>query len=176
MAVGKSSALSVTLTNAGNSNVTVSKVSVSGRALFRQRCFGRIDSGARAIRHAGCDVFSPGVRQFARQRDGDQQRLKFAGDHIAFGDGTLAASQAVSHSVTLTWTPSTSAVAGYDVYRSEVSGGPYPKLDSSMVAADSYTDTSVQSGLTYYYVITAVTSSGVQSADSAQTSAIIPTT
>jgi fibronectin type 3 domain-containing protein len=66
-------------------------------------------------------------------------------------------------------------VAGYDVYRSEVSGGPYSKLDSSIVAADSYNDASVQAGLTYYYVVKSVTSAGVQSADSAQTSAAIPT-
>jgi bacillopeptidase F len=83
--------------------------------------------------------------------------------------------QTVSHSVALTWIPSASTVAGYNVYRSQVSGGPYTKLTSSLVAADSYNDSSVQSGLTYYYVATSVTSSGVESADSTQTSATIPT-
>jgi fibronectin type 3 domain-containing protein len=91
------------------------------------------------------------------------------------GDGAPTSSQTVSHSVALTWTPTTSVVAGYDVYRSEVSGGPYSKLDSSIVAADSYTDASVQAGLIYYYVVKSITSAGLQSADSAQTSAAIPT-
>jgi fibronectin type 3 domain-containing protein len=77
--------------------------------------------------------------------------------------------------VALTWVPSTSVVAGYNVYRSEVSGGPYSKLDSNFVAANSLTDSSVQAGLTYYYVVTSVTSSGMESADSVQTSATIPT-
>jgi fibronectin type 3 domain-containing protein len=66
-------------------------------------------------------------------------------------------------------------VAGYNVYRAEVSGGPYSKLDSNPVAADSFTDSSVQSGLIYYYVVTSVTPTGLESADSMQTSATIPT-
>ena len=68
--------------------------------------------------------------------------------------------------MSLSWISSTSAVAGYNVYRSEVSGGPYSRLDSSPVAADSYTDSSVEAGLTYYYVVTSITSSGSESADS----------
>jgi fibronectin type 3 domain-containing protein len=76
--------------------------------------------------------------------------------------------------VALAWTPSTSAVAGYNVYRSEVSGGPYSKLDSNIVAGDSYTDSNVQGGSTYYYVVISVTSAGLQSADSMQTVATIP--
>ena len=90
------------------------------------------------------------------------------------GDGTQTSS-AVAHSVTLTWSASTSPVAGYDVYRSEISGGPYAKLDASPLAADSYTDSTVQAGGTYYYVVTSVNSSGVQSADSAQAAATVPT-
>jgi fibronectin type 3 domain-containing protein len=37
-----------------------------------------------------------------------------------------------------------------------------------------YTDGSVTSGKTYYYVVTAVTSSGTESAHSGQVDAIIP--
>jgi fibronectin type 3 domain-containing protein len=77
--------------------------------------------------------------------------------------------------VALRWSPSTSAVAGYHVYRSEISGGPYTKLDSSLVTADSYTDSSVTNGLTYYYVVTSVTSTGMEGTDSIQTSATVPT-
>jgi len=82
--------------------------------------------------------------------------------------------QTVSHSVTLTWTASTSTVSGYNVYRSTVSGGPYTKLNSTLVAATTYTDTTVQSGQTYFYVATAVDSSAVESADSTEVSATIP--
>jgi fibronectin type 3 domain-containing protein len=93
------------------------------------------------------------------------------------GDGTQTSPPPsdVSHSVTLSWSPSTSAVSGYEVYRSQISGGPYSKLDANPVASDSYVDATVQAGSTYYYVVTAVNSAGVQSADSAQVSAIVPT-
>ena len=82
--------------------------------------------------------------------------------------------QAVAHSVTLTWTASTSTVSGYNVYRSTVTGGPYTKLNSTLVAATSYVDTAVQASQIYYYVVTSVDSSGVESADSTEVSATIP--
>jgi fibronectin type 3 domain-containing protein len=82
--------------------------------------------------------------------------------------------QPVSHSVTLSWTASTSAVSGYNVYRSSVSGGPYTKLNSSLVTTTSYTDATVQAGQTYYYVVTSVDSSGNESAYSTEVSATVP--
>ena len=86
------------------------------------------------------------------------------------GSGTGAA----QHSVALSWTASTSSVAGYNVYRSGSSGGPYTKLTSVLDASTRYVDNSVQSGLTYYYVNTAVDSHGAESKYSAQLRAVIP--
>jgi len=85
---------------------------------------------------------------------------------------TAAAQQA--HTATLSWVASTSAVAGYYVYRGTVDGGPYILLTSSPVAGLTYADTTVQSGQTYYYVTTAVDSSGNQSGFSNQVQAIVP--
>jgi len=79
-----------------------------------------------------------------------------------------------SHSVALSWNASTSTVAGYNVYRSTVSGSQYAKLNPSLVGSLSFTDTSVQSGLTYYYVTTAVDSTGAESGYSNQVSAPVP--
>jgi fibronectin type 3 domain-containing protein len=76
--------------------------------------------------------------------------------------------------VALTWNASTSTVVGYNVYRGTVSGGPYAKINSSLVAALNYTDSSVQSGTTYHYVTTAVDSSGNESVFSNEVSAAIP--
>lgn len=81
----------------------------------------------------------------------------------------------VSHSVNLSWSPSTSTVSGYNVYRGTVSGGPYSKINSSADANTSYTDSSVLSGTTYFYVTTSVDDSGDESVNSNQVSAAIPT-
>jgi fibronectin type 3 domain-containing protein len=80
----------------------------------------------------------------------------------------------VTHSATLTWTASTSVVVGYNVYRSSISGGPYTKLNSSLDASTTFTDSSVLSGQTYYYVVTAVDSNNVESLYSNQATAVIP--
>ena len=91
-------------------------------------------------------------------------------------DSSLAESAsgtgAVQHTVDLSWNPSSSTVAGYNLYRGGVSGGPYTKINSSTLA--SYIDTSVQSGQTYYYVTTAVDSNGVESGYSNEASALVP--
>ncbi len=86
----------------------------------------------------------------------------------------FTAAPVVTHSVALSWTASTSTVAGYNVYRSTVSGAAYAKINSSMVAAVIYTDAAVQNGTTYFYVTTAVDSSGNESTFSNEVSAAIP--
>jgi hypothetical protein len=85
---------------------------------------------------------------------------------------TAAASK--PHSVTLNWDASASKVSGYNVYRSTTSGSGYIKLNASLVTVTSYTDTSVQSGSTYFYVTTSVDANGVESADSNQATAVVP--
>ena len=79
------------------------------------------------------------------------------------------------HNVALNWVASTSAnVKGYYVYRSSTSGGPYTKLATSLAAGNSYTDTTVTAGATYYYVATAVDSNNQESAYSTEVRAVIP--
>jgi len=68
-----------------------------------------------------------------------------------------------SYSVALLWIASVSVVSGYNVYRGTTSGGPYTKINSSLITTLSYTDSSVTSGNTYYYVCTAVDLQGVES-------------
>ncbi len=172
--VGKASSLPITLTNAGNSDVTISKVSVSGGSFSESGVSAGmiLAPGQSATLDAS---FSPGAAGSASGGVTVTSNASNSPATISFlGDGTQTSS-AVAHSVTLTWSASTSPVAGYDVYRSEISGGPYAKLDASPLAADSYTDSTVQAGGTYYYVVTSVNSSGVQSADSAQAAATVPT-
>jgi len=77
--------------------------------------------------------------------------------------------------VALSWTASTSpGVIGYNAYRSTTSGGPYTKLNSSLISTTSYVDLAVQDGYTYYYVTTAVNSQGQESVYSNQAVATVP--
>jgi hypothetical protein len=79
-----------------------------------------------------------------------------------------------THTAKLTWKASSSHVAGYNVYRSEVSGQKYKKINSSLVQGLTYTDNTVLSGVTYYYVTRAVDDQGHESADSNETTVSIP--
>ncbi len=59
---------------------------------------------------------------------------------------------------------------GYRVYRSTSSGGGYSSI-SGLVGSSAYTDTSVNNGTTYYYVVTAEDNSGNESGDSSEANA-----
>ena len=82
---------------------------------------------------------------------------------------------APQHRVDLAWTASASSVTGYNVYRSSTSGSGYVKLNSSLNAGTSFSDSSVTAGATYFYVTTAVDSTGTESSYSNQVQATIPT-
>jgi hypothetical protein len=76
--------------------------------------------------------------------------------------------------VTLAWDRSGDPeVAGYNVYRATVSGGPYTKLNLMLVTQTPISDTPMYmdttpagSTLTYYYVVRAATTGGVESINS----------
>lgn len=85
-----------------------------------------------------------------------------------------AGSAPASHSVGLSWSPGGSNVSGYNVYRGSQSGGPYAKINSAPTAVTSYGDGAVTSGQTYFYVTTALDSSGAESTNSNEVQAVIP--
>ena len=86
----------------------------------------------------------------------------------------FTATAQVPHTVALSWTGSTSTVASYNLYRSTVNGTGYLKIGSTLSTVLSYTDTTVLNGTTYYYVTTAVDSTGAESPFSNQATAAIP--
>ncbi len=93
--------------------------------------------------------------------------------------GSVAGSASLSVTgqpfIALAWTASTSpGVVGYNAYRSLTTNGPYTKLNSNLIATTSYNDQTVQIGITYYYVTTAVNSQGLESAYSNQAAATVP--
>ena len=80
----------------------------------------------------------------------------------------------VQHTVHLTWAASSSQVVGYIVYRRLASAASYSPLNSTPITALSYDDSTVALGTTYDYAVTAIDSSGVESAYSNQVTAVIP--
>ncbi len=75
--------------------------------------------------------------------------------------------------VSLSWSPSTSPVSGYNVYRG-TAPGKYSKINTTLDPSTEYTDSTVVSGVTYYYAATAVDSTGAESTYSAPVLTVIP--
>ncbi len=75
-------------------------------------------------------------------------------------------------SVSLDWANnSESDLAGYNVYRGTTSGGPYAKVNGSLVGSSNYGDSGLVNSTTYYYVVRAVDTSNNESTNSNQASA-----
>ena len=167
--VGQSKSLTATLTATGSSitvsaaNMTTSEFTISGLSLPLT-----LSAGQSASFTVNFKPQSSGVASASGSFNSNAANASVT--QALSGTGTAAP----QHSVALSWTPSTSSVVGYNVYRGTTTGGPYSKI-TSMNADTSYVDSSVQSGQTYFYVTTAVDGSGKESANSNQTQAVIPT-
>lgn len=168
--VGTSSNLPATLTNTGNSSVSISGVVISGPGFTASGIsVGQIiPVGQTATLNVSFAPASTGSVTGSLTITSNASNSSI----MISLSGTGAA--AVSHSATLNWTASTSAVIGYYVYRGTVSGGPFTKLTASVNSTTTYSDTTVQAGQTYYYVVAAVNSSLLESVFSNQVSATIP--
>jgi hypothetical protein len=168
--VGAGSALPVAFTNTGNSEITISNVVIAGA--------GYTASGVQSGQ-----ILAPGQTGTVNVTFDPSGTGTLAGSltvtsNAANSPARIALTgtgiQAVQHSATLSWTDGDSTVTGYNVYRSTVSGGPYTKLAAALVGATTSTDTAVQAAQTYYYVVTSVDASGLESTYSSEASATIP--
>ena len=168
--VSSSSSQSVMLTNTGNSSVTISNVSVAGAGFNAGGGLSGVilSPGQTATLSA---TFAPATAGSVTGGITVTSNASNCPMVIALSGTGVAP---VTHSVFLSWAPSSSSVTGYNVYSSEISGGPYSKLTTSPVGATIYTDGSVAAAQTYYYVVTAVSSTSGESAYSPQVSAIVP--
>ena len=82
--------------------------------------------------------------------------------------------------VNLSWKPSTSAGVTYNVYRSMKKGeclktksNYCQKISPSLVTSTNYTDSTVQTGHRYFYVVKSVRSGGPESGPSNETEVVI---
>jgi hypothetical protein len=63
----------------------------------------------------------------------------------------------------LDWAPSSSVVVGYRVHRGVTKGGPYPNYTQDPLPTLHYNDTSAATGTAYFYVVTSIDRTGVES-------------
>jgi hypothetical protein len=165
-----SAAQNVTVTNTGNSNVSISQINLTGAGYT-------MTGGSAPVTLTPSQTitlsvqFGPGV---AGAVNGNISIVSNAGGSPAGVPLTGTGVVPVVHSVVLTLKAGTSTVSGYNVYRSTVSSTGYIKLNSSLVSGLTYTDSSVQNGTTYFYVATAVDSGGTESSYSNEMQAVIP--
>src|SRR6266851_4066111 len=169
--IGGSSPLQVAVKNSGNSSLTISAINVTGTGFS-------VTSGVAGTTLAAGQTAELNV-VFAPKATGSVSGTVSLVSNATNSPNSLAVTgtgvSSTTHSVSLSWLASSSSgVAGYYVYRSTVSGSSYTRITSSALSALKYTDGSVTSGKTYYYVVTAVTSSGTESAHSGQVDAIVP--
>lgn len=168
VAVGTSTAQLVTLTNTGGSNVNISSVAVTGSGLSAS---GGSNVTLTPNQSVTVSVnFDPtGAGQVTGTLSISSNASNPALQIGVTGTGFV---QAVQHSVSLNWQPSTSVVVGYYVYRGPAADN-LSKLTGT-IDATSYTDSTVSDGQSYTYAVTAVDSSNIESAQSTPVTVTIP--
>lgn len=117
---------------------------------------------------------------FTTSAAGSPQSVPLTGTGLALRPNPPTGTNEISE-VNLAWLAATGGtdpnpIAGYNVYRGTVSGGPYTKLTASLLGAKvlSYADLTVTAGVTYYYVVTSVDSVGNESLFSRQIVIVAP--
>lgn len=170
---------------------------VTGEAPFSQSHLAHVFqpySGSYEIRIYAVNDQDVEIAVFSFSTDGEEQPTNktnvpvFAGAESTFqltidtatgGESTVErlvpvpeglAARPKSGKVSLTWTLLQDAT-GYNIYRSESTGGPYDLIAANHVTAyATYLDRTVTNGLTYYYVVTVVIG-GIESNRSNEASA-----
>jgi len=166
-----SAAQTVTLTNTGAGALSISGIAASGSFAETTACPSSLPAGA------SCTIsvtFTPTAAGTLTGALTVTDNAATSTQSVSLSGTAVAAATPAAPSVALSWTDSSTSISGYYVYRSTQSGTGYALVNSSPVATASYSDTTVSAGQTYYYVVTAVNASGVQSAYSAQVTAVVP--
>jgi hypothetical protein len=167
--VGTSANLQLTL-SASNGAVTISSAQVNSSEFALSRLALPVTIAAGQSVSAKV-VFTPNVSGTA------SANLTFTSDATnspttvpLTGVGVTAG----AHSADLSWDPSKDVVIGYNVYRGGTNGGPYAQINAVLNSSTNYTDSAVNGGKTYYYVVTAVNAANQESAFSNQVKVVIP--
>lgn len=169
--VGSSGTSQLTVKSTGNTNATISKVAITGTGFVLGSSAANVILDPSQTQSYTVN-FNPKAAGALSGTLTITSNAKNSPINIPLsGTGVAAAS---NHTVALTWERSTSSVTGYFVYRGTKPSGPFAQLNSAPESSPSYSDSTVSSGQVYYYYVTAVDSSNIQSADSNEVSVTIP--
>lgn len=158
--------LTTTVKNAGNSNVTISGVSVTGAGLSAS---GIING---TVLMPGQSV--PLTVSFAPTSGGSVSGSVSVASNATNSPAKVTVSGTGMHSVVLTWDASPTTGVTYNVFRGTASGGEgTTPINASPLLALTYTDATVTPGTGYYYTVEAVDSAG-SSGPSNEAAAKIP--
>ena len=171
VALGDTKTATVSFTNSTNSAVTISNISISGPGFNASG----IPSGT---------ILNPGQTAtlsitFTPAATGTQSgsitvTSNFSNPTVTVGLQATGV-PAGNHLAALSWVSGGGSPIGYFIYRSATSGGPYTRLNAAVDGTTSYTDSAVSAGQSFYYVVTAVGPTNVESSYSNEVSATIPT-
>jgi hypothetical protein len=169
--IGSTPSQQVTLTNTGNTSADISSVSLIGSSYILSDTMGKAvlapnQSANLIVEFAPKTAGNlPGTVTISSNATNSQLVIQLSG---------VGAQKGQQQSVALNWDRSVSQVVGYFVYRSSQPSGPYAKLNPQASPENSYTDSSIVSGQTYFYVVTSVNSENIESAYSGQASVTVP--
>ncbi len=169
--VGTTATLQIAFKNTGNSDANVSGISITGTgfAIAGSESSVTLTPGQYLTLNVTYDPKSAASNTGSLTITSNATTSKL---NVPLS-GTGVKPSSSQHSVALNWDASSGAV-GYYIYRSSKPNGPYARLSSSTTPNTNYSDSTVSGGQTYYYVVTAVNSSNIESTDSNVASATIP--
>jgi hypothetical protein len=170
ISLGGNAAKTVTLSNTGNTNLSVSGIKVSGTG-FSVSGFALPFTLAAGQSSSFTVAFAPAVTGSSAGSVSVSSTASSTASAVSLSGSGV---RAVPHTVLLTWMPSKSNVVGYHVYRGAQTTGPYTRISPTVIAGTTYTDTAVQSSQSYFYVATAVDSAGLESVYSNEIPVVVP--
>ena len=144
---------------------TVEEGITSPNYLDRRQANGNYTGSTSTITNLTADTdYYAKIYIYARTRRATLSGL-FDSLSVNFSPSGLAG-EAISNGISLSWNTSTSSavtLSKYYIYRSTTSGSGYTKIGEVNAGTTNYTDTTAAEGNTYYYVISDLDTSSVES-------------
>ena len=165
--VGSTASQTVTLLNTGSGDVTVTAINVTGTGYS----FTGVTPPLTLTPGQSATV----TLQFAPAAAGTTTGTASVVSNATNSPSNISLSGNGTSGIPLSWDASiSSGVVGYNLYRATTTGGPYVRLNASVIPGTSFTDRTAQAAHTYFYVATAVDADGIESIFSNELKVILP--